>query len=218
MGKPRKSKSKNDGGKPAPGSSDKQNGPGSASSRPGGRRRRTWRSWYAANRTDLRFLLVFAVSLGLFYLATLTTPVRDGFFPAYLRLNARISGAMLGVIGEDVTVDDQALISADGPSIQIERGCDAVEPSALFVSAVLASPVPIVSRLLAAAGGTILLMMLNLIRVVSLFLVRLYYPKAFETMHLDVWQALFIFLAILLWALWAARMSQKRTVQQDAST
>lgn len=96
-------------------------------------------------------------------------------------------------------------------------GCDAVEPSALFVSAVLASPVPLLSRLSAAAIGTIVLMLLNLIRVVSLFLVRVYYPQAFDTMHLDVWQALFIFLAIVFWAMWASRVSRQRVVQANVA-
>jgi len=156
--------------------------------------------------------------MGIYYLATLTGPIKDGFFPAYLRLNARVSGAMLRMMGEDVSVRDQSMISAEGPAIEIERGCDAVEPSALFVSAVLASPVPLLSRLSAALAGTLLLMILNFVRVISLFLVRVYYPKAFETMHLDVWQALFILLAIMIWAIWASRMSRKRAAQADAST
>lgn len=176
------------------------------------------RSWFEANRSDLRFLVVFGLCLGLYYLLTLTPPVKKGFFPAYLRLNAHVSGAMLRLFGEDATVQDQSLVSAKGPSIEIERGCDAVEPSALFVSAVLASPVSLMSRLSAAAVGTIVLMLLNLVRIISLFLVRLYYPQAFETVHLDVWQALFIFMAILLWAMWASRVTRKRAVQPDAST
>ncbi len=176
------------------------------------------RLWFEANRSDLRFLVVFGLCLGFYYLLTLTPPVKQGFFPAYLRLNAHISGAMLRSFGEDTTVQDQSLISAKGPSIEIERGCDAIEPSALFVSAVLASPVSLVSRLSAAVVGTIVLMLLNFVRIISLFLVRVYYPQAFETMHLDVWQALFIFIAILLWAIWASRVTRKRAVQPDAST
>ncbi|MGB2987508.1 MAG: archaeosortase/exosortase family protein [Phycisphaerae bacterium] len=161
--------------------------------------------------------MIFAVCMGLYYLATLTPPMKQGFFPAYLRLNTTVSGAILRVFGQDVTVHDQAIISAKGPSIEVERGCDAVEPSALFVSAVLASPVPLLSRLSAAAIGTIVLMLLNLIRVVSLFLVRVYYPQAFDTMHLDVWQALFIFLAIVFWAMWASRVSRQRVVQANVA-
>jgi exosortase/archaeosortase family protein len=177
-----------------------------------------FRRWVRANWSDLRFLFVFGLCLGLYFLSTLTAPMKDGFFPAYLRWNARVSGVLLRTLGEDVSVRERTIISPKGPSIDIERGCDAVEPSALFVAAVLASPVPIFSRLGAAIVGTFLLMLLNLVRVVSLFLVRLYFPKAFETMHLDVWQAIFIILAILLWAGWASRMARRKAAQADGST
>ena len=177
-----------------------------------------FRAWVRANWTDLRFLFVFALCLGVYFLSTLTPPMKHRFFPAYLRWNARTSGTILRGLGEDVSVQNQSLISAKGPAIDIERGCDAVEPSALFVSAVLASPVPLLARLSAVVVGTFLLMVLNLVRVVSLFLCRLYFPKAFETMHLDVWQALFIILAILLWAGWASRMARRRAAQANGAT
>lgn len=176
-----------------------------------------FRRWVRRNRSDLRFLLLFALFMACYYLLTLTPPVRNGFFPAYLRWNASASGAVLQLFGEPVEVAGQEMTSPRGPSIKIERGCDAVEPSALFVSAVLASPVPLLSRLSAALVGTLLLMVLNLVRVTSLFLVRIYYPRAFETMHLDVWQALFIFLAIILWATWASRTARRRKGRADAS-
>ncbi len=173
------------------------------------------RSWFRANRRDIRFLLVFGCCMGLYYICTLTPPVKRGFFPAYLRWNAVASGAMLRLAGEELTVQDASIVSGSGPSIQVERGCDAVEPSALFVSAVLASPVPWLSRLVAAGVGTLLLMVLNLIRVASLFWFRVHHPSVFDTMHLDVWQALFIFLAILLWAIWASRESRRLAVQPN---
>lgn len=180
-------------------------------------RPRGLRGWFERNRSDLRFLLIFGVCMVVYYLITLLPAVRDGFFPSYLRLNAQVTAAVLRTFGEDVKADDQAMISEAGPSIKLERGCDAVEPSALFVSAVLASPVPILSRLLAAAAGSVVLMLLNLVRVGSLYLVRVYYPDAFETMHLDVWQALFIFLAIVLWAVWASRMARRKRAGEHAT-
>ncbi len=188
-------------------------GPSTGRSRPAGGegagRRQRFRSWVRSNRSDLRFLLIFGVCLSVYYAATLTSPIKNGFFPTYLRWNASVSGALLQVLGQDVVVVDQSIGLVGGASIQVERGCDAVAPSALFVSAVLASPVALGSRLAAAALGSVALMLLNLLRVISLFLVRVYYPKAFDTVHLDVWQALFILLALLLWALWASRASKK---------
>lgn len=108
------------------------------------------------------------------------------------------------------------MISAKGPAIEIERGCDAIEPSALLASAVMASPVPFVSRLLAVGAGTALLMLLNLVRIISLYLFQVHYPAAFETMHLDVWQALFIILAIVLWGMWASRAVRRKAVVSNA--
>ncbi len=222
MGKRQKRIKHSAGAKPPRESSTKASEPGSSTSPQSGntdrRSQHGVRGWLRANWTDLRFLAVFAACMGVYYLGSLTAPIEHGFFPAYLRLNAAASGAILRTFGEDVTTRDRTLISAAGPTIQIERGCDAVEPSALFVSAVLASPVPLLSRLSAALAGTVLLMVLNLIRVVSLFLVRVYFPNAFDTMHLDVWQALFIILAIVFWAIWASRMSRRRAARADDST
>lgn len=168
-----------------------------------------FQAWIRHNRSDLRFLLIFTSCLVVYYLATLTTPIRDGFFPAYLRWNASVSGVILNTIGQEVTVEKKSIRKIGGASIQVERGCDAVAPSALFVSAVLASPVALGSRIAAALIGSFALMVLNLVRVCSLFLIRVYYPTAFEVMHLDVWQALFILMALLFWALWASGASKK---------
>ena len=56
---------------------------------------------------------------------------------------------------------------------------------------------------------------INLVRIVSLFYIRIHFPAAFEIMHVEVWQALFIFLALLcwiVWAVWAKRASESDTV------
>ena len=47
-----------------------------------------------------------------------------------------------------------------------------------------------------------ILAVVNLVRIVSLFLVGVYFPKAFDWMHVEVWSAIFILLAIVLWTLW----------------
>lgn len=121
---------------------------------------------------------------------------------------------------EEVEVEGNAVVSRRGQrrgAISVERGCDAVQPSALFVSAVLASPVPLVSRLGAAAVGTIALMLINLVRITTLFLTAVHWRKAFDVMHLDVWQAAFIFLALLFWALWASWVTRRPTRRADAA-
>ncbi len=147
------------------------------------------------------FLFVFATLMGLFYAFALFTPFYERHFPHYLGFNARLSGHILAFLGQDITVRG-ASISSPAFSVTIKQGCDAIEPTALFVCAVLAFPGILSKKIVGVITGTLLLAFLNLIRIVTLFLVGVYLPRAFELMHIEVWQGLFIFLAILLWVFW----------------
>ena len=162
------------------------------------------RSWMETHGRDLRFLLIFAVLMGIYYAATTTAAVKERFFPWYLTLNADASVVVLHGAGIDYVKRVHHGLNSDRGSIAVERGCDAVEPTALFVSAVLASPVPWLSKIPAVFVGTLILAVVNIVRIVSLFLSAVYWRAAFDILHLDVWQAAFILLAILLWALWAS--------------
>ena len=158
-------------------------------------------------RPILKFVFLFALFLLVFYVGMTRPLLQKGFFPAYLDWNAAAAARILSLFGEEATAQGKT-ITAGRASIQIMRGCDAVEPTALFVAAVLATPVSIWSRVLGAGGGILLLALLNLIRIVTLFYTRVHFPKVFEVMHVEVWQGLFICLSLVLWiawALWATR-------------
>ena len=165
---------------------------------------------------DLRFLVIFAVLMGVYYAAT-TTKTMKAFFERYLEFNADASVAVLHTCGFDnVSRNGKQLVSSKG-SISVERGCDAVEPTALFVAAVLASPVAFGAKLPAVLAGALILAVVNLIRIISLFLSAVYWRKAFDMLHLDVWQAAFILLAILMWALWASWAVRRQAVRIHAT-
>jgi exosortase/archaeosortase family protein len=51
--------------------------------------------------------------------------------------------------------------------------------------------------------GPLVLLVTNLARIVSLYFVQIHWPSAFELLHVEVWQAAFIFLAVVLWIVWA---------------
>lgn len=174
-------------------------------------------SWFATHGRDLRFLGLFAFCLGVFYALSVTQIAKERIFPGYLRLNASVSAVILSAFGEEIEARGQALISSK-MALSIARGCDAVEPAALFCAAVLASPVAFSSRCVAVVVGTMLLMVLNLLRILSLYYVGAYYRPAFDVVHLDVWQALFIFLAILFWALWASWATRRQGKLHHAPT
>lgn len=178
----------------------------------------TFRSWFRSNRTDLRFLLIFGLMMAVYYFATTTTVAKESLFPWYLRLTTAVSGGVMQTFGYDgLTVGNNVLKTASG-SITVERGCDAIAPTMLFISAVVASPTSILMKLPAVFGGALVLMAINLVRIITLFLTRIHWPKAFDIMHLDVWQAMFIFLAILLWAVWASWATKRMQRIADVAT
>ena len=172
--------------------------------------------WFQARRPVFRFVGLFGLFMGLFYAATFTPLAEERAWPAYLRWNAEASGSILRLLGQAATVEDRSIRSPRS-ALLIERGCDAVQPSALFVAAVLASPVVWWSRVAGMVAGTVLLMLLNLVRIVTLYFAQIHFPRIFETLHVEVWQALFIFLAVLLWVGWAAWALRQRPLRTDAS-
>ncbi len=179
---------------------------------PGGRSRRGGRtegeaearaSWLSSKRPVLRFVLVFGAVVvafnALFWLWLSKTDV----FYSYLNVNAAISGWIIGLFGDDVTVAGRAIASSRF-NLNVEKGCDAIQASAFFAIGILAAPVRVSwgRRLVPLVLGTLCLLVVNLARIVTLYYIGVHWPKAFDTMHIDVWQAVFVFLPLILWLGW----------------
>lgn len=143
--------------------------------------------------------------MGLFYAVYMPKWERDplGKFLSWnLAKHARWSGGVLKALGNDITVSG-TLVMSPRFSMQIVRGCDALEPAALFLAAVIAFPVSWRKKLVGALLGVVLIEGTNVIRMVSLYYVGVYWRKYFEMMHMEVWQAGFIVISVTFWAMWA---------------
>ena len=145
---------------------------------------------------------LFALLMALFYVVTTLSLVNETAIPKYMRYNARASAALLNLFGEGATANGTS-VSSRRYSVDIRHGCDAIEPSALFIAAVVAFPSTLRSKIPGLIAGTVVLAVINLVRIVSLFYTGIHFPRAFEIMHVDVWQPVFILLALTLWVVWA---------------
>lgn len=163
-----------------------------------------------------RFVATFAVLMAAFSVFFFAYFTRGETFERYLELNAEVSGAILRALGAAAKVSGTAISSPAG-SLQIRHGCDAIFPSALFVGAVLASPVSFRAKIPGMLIGSVVLLSINLVRIISLYYVQVYAPKLFHIMHVDVWQPAFIFLALFFWVLWAVRATRSQAVKVDAT-
>lgn len=155
------------------------------------------------------FLLVFAVLMLLFYAFWLSSFFDKHIQTNIVSVNAVISNLILNLLGQN-THSTEGMIFSPAFSISVKRGCDAIEAMALFASAVLAFPAHWKNKLIGFFGGLILLFLLNIVRIVSLFLTGIYYPKAFDMMHVEIWQVVFIFTAIGLWLFWIQKSSKRK--------
>jgi exosortase H (IPTLxxWG-CTERM-specific) len=158
-------------------------------------------------RPILFFILIFAALIILFYLLWITPFFETHFQPHIVSVNVVISNFVLNIFGQK-TQANGSMIYSSLFSIDIKRGCDGVEAMALFASVLLAFPAQWKKKLIGLAGGVSILFSLNIVRIVSLFLTGIYYHKAFDIMHVQVWQVLFIFVALGLWIFWIQKFSK----------
>ena len=124
---------------------------------------------------------------------------------------------VLRVLGEDATSSGPSLRSPRA-SLEIRDGCDAILPTALFVSALVAFPVTMRLKWWAIFLGSTGLLLINVVRIVTLYYTQIYRPSWFHAMHVDVWQPAFIFLALFFWVMWALRATRMPVLQNDVPT
>lgn len=161
--------------------------------------------WFRSKGPVFRFVALFAAIMLPFSAYFFGFFAQGAAFQEYLALNARLAAGALTLLGSDV-VADGAAINSPTVSLQIRHGCDAIFPSALFVAAVLASPVSFRSRLPGLFIGTVVLLAINIIRIATLYWAKLAFGRAwFHWLHVDIWQPAFVFLALLFWVIWALR-------------
>lgn len=176
---------------------------------PIGRRRGAW--------LFARFVLIF----GGLTISSLAVSARQDVYQAvfvpYLNATARISATLLRWFGEDATATGN-LLATPRYTLRIERGCDAIDPLAMFCAAVIALPGAWRNKLLGIACAAVVLPLLNLVRVLSLYYAGVHWPAQFEMFHIEVWQPLFVVCTLGLWATWAVLSMRTKASHVTAPT
>lgn len=164
------------------------------------------KSWWSAKHPFLIFSITFALLIVLFYIGINTMYFKSIIHPALNNWYASIGSTIINWFGFNTTVK-HSLINSTFFSVDIERGCDALEPIGFFIAAVLAYPVSCSKKWLALFFGPILLAILNIGRIVTLYFTGIYFKSVFDIIHIDVWQVVFILLTVglcLIWIKWAS--------------
>ena len=148
----------------------------------------------------LKFAGTFLATCILFFLVT-NMSWFQAFRAPLLSMYSETSSFLLNIFGYGTNASGP-LISSSDFSVSIEEGCDAIAPSILFAISVAIFPIAWSVRWRGLLWGLLAISVLNLIRIVSLFLTGIHIPSLFEFMHVDVWQAIFIVFTVGIWIYW----------------
>jgi len=157
-----------------------------------------WKSKYSVFKFFSYFLVCIVLFYGIYY---------SIFFQDYLKdpilfAQTSISAALLSVLGFVVNVQGDSL-SGMNILVKLSGGCDGLEATALLLAALSLFPIPFKYKWPGLLVGAITLSLLNIFRIVGLFLVALYQPDFFEFMHIQGGLYLFSFVGILIVIIWS---------------
>jgi len=161
---------------------------------------RLWRR----NRREITFLALFIVLLGASFTLISLNWINDHAIEPFTGGIARLSGAVLNLFGQHVVL--RGTVIQGRFAVNIRNGCNGVEAMLIFLAAVLAFPASWRSRLAGLALGILAIQVINLVRVVSLYLTGAYLPRFFDASHTVIWQSVVILCGVLLWVFWANRL------------
>jgi exosortase H (IPTLxxWG-CTERM-specific) len=157
-----------------------------------------------------RFCLVFAALLILFSFMMFQKSVERNFIHPFTALIASQAAWFLRMLDMKVTAEG-ITITGEGFGVEILGNCNAVFEMGLFLCAVLAFPARATEKVLAGILGVIFIYCLNLLRVVSLFLIGVYAPQHFDESHVYVSQTVFIVLVSFFWLIWIGKWVKRST-------
>lgn len=167
-------------------------------------------------RPEAAFLLKFGLYLVLFFAATAPKPMNDAFVEPFTAGVAKVGGFTARLFGEETRMVGTAIVSPRF-AVNVRTGCNGLETIYIYFAGVLAFPAPLRRKLLGLVGGFLAIQALNVVRIVSLFYIGVYFPKHFEDSHVVIWQALVILFGVALFLVWADRYARPaRPAAEDA--
>jgi exosortase/archaeosortase family protein len=150
-----------------------------------------------------RVALFFIVIAGLGWLSNIE-PGRRLVVEPVTRASVIASELLIRVFGGSAQADGTLLM---GPNtmLNIKDGCNGIIAMILFAGAVVAHDAKAVAKLAGLAIGIPLIGILNLVRIVSLYVVSVVRPSLLDFFHIYFFQTLIIICVVVLWYAWAVQ-------------
>jgi len=162
------------------------------------RERQSWRGLQgsAGLRFALRFGGISLLLFGAYCFPYAEVGLSEAFFNAYLDGYTRVVSSILRLFENGLAVSFNRIHGRF--SIEVAKGCDAMDCNILFTSAILAHTGRWGQKGLALLAGLAAIAGINVVRVVSLYYTGLYWPSRFSFVHTILWPLLMLSLTVAL--------------------
>ncbi len=162
----------------------------------------------ALNRRQVLFLVRFFVLLLVCYVAVAVKPIDAHVITPFTKGITAVSASILNLMGEKVTRTGTMITGGDF-AVDIKNGCNGVEAMLFLCAAMFAFDAPMKARIAGILMACVGVQLLNLVRIVSLFLLGRHRREWFEAFHLAIWQSIIFGAAVLMFVLWTTRVQRQ---------
>ena len=124
-------------------------------------------------------------------------------------LTASILSALLGLLGVSHTIDETVLYLVGGISLKVIDECTGIYELFVYAGCVMAYPTSSNKKLAGIAFGIPAMFGINMVRLVSLAFVGLWFPSVFGYVHYYLWQVTLILLVVFVMLVWIEKIVKK---------
>jgi exosortase H (IPTLxxWG-CTERM-specific) len=163
-----------------------------------------------ANWPLFRIYLFFGVTLLAIFTIIMVKPVYEHVVVPLNGFLAESSAAVIRLFGNTDIICDETSISVPGFGINIAEGCNGIYALAIVIAGIVAFPARWKPKSIGLILAIILIMVLNYIRILTLWYAGLAGSFLFDTMHLYVWDFIIIALGAAFWYFWYEKFVKKR--------
>ncbi|RFC39890.1 MAG: exosortase H, IPTLxxWG-CTERM-specific [Candidatus Nitrotoga sp. CP45] len=150
-----------------------------------------------------RFLLIFGATALIGFGIEVIPWVDQHLIKTYIAGIAWMAGNLINLAGGLADVN-KAVIQhpVNSFAIMVANGCSGLEAVILLVAGILAFPATLRQRIIGCVAGTMTIVTLNLLRIISLFYLGQYSQKWFDWAHFYAWDNLIMIDALVAFFLW----------------
>ncbi|MCP4569727.1 MAG: exosortase H [FCB group bacterium] len=150
----------------------------------------------------IKVYLLFILTILVLFTLIMVKPVYFKVVVPFNNFLAWSSGAVLGLLGTDNISVSGTQVVAPGMGLNIAEGCNGIYALSIIIAGVMAFPARIKQKLIGLALAIAVIMILNYIRILTLWYFGIYSDFLFNTMHLYVWEFVIIALGAGVWYYW----------------